>query len=68
MFSWWSSTKCVSNGKLLMKGPFEKIWIQPAAGDGGLLAVLFIIGEISGKQNIPIGMDHQKGSLLGSCC
>ncbi len=26
---------CVANGKLLRKGPFEKIWIAPAAHDAG---------------------------------
>ncbi|HEV3022553.1 MAG TPA: carbamoyltransferase N-terminal domain-containing protein, partial [Pirellulales bacterium] len=26
---------CVANGKLLREGPFESIWIQPAAGDAG---------------------------------
>jgi carbamoyltransferase len=26
---------CVGNGRLLREGPFEKIWIQPAAGDAG---------------------------------
>ncbi len=26
---------CVANGKLLREGPFEDIWIQPAAGDAG---------------------------------
>lgn len=26
---------CVGNGKILREGPFEKIWIQPAAGDAG---------------------------------
>ncbi|MDP3829857.1 MAG: carbamoyltransferase N-terminal domain-containing protein, partial [Ignavibacteriaceae bacterium] len=26
---------CVANGKLLRQGPFEEIWIQPAAGDAG---------------------------------
>jgi carbamoyltransferase len=26
---------CVGNGKLLREGPFESIWIQPAAGDAG---------------------------------
>ena len=31
---------CVGNGRLLREGPFEKIWIQPAAGDaGGALGV-----------------------------
>ncbi len=26
---------CVGNGRLLHEGPFENIWIQPAAGDAG---------------------------------
>ena len=26
---------CVGNGRLLREGPFEKLWIQPAAGDAG---------------------------------
>jgi carbamoyltransferase len=26
---------CVANGRLLREGPFEEIWIQPAAGDSG---------------------------------
>jgi carbamoyltransferase len=26
---------CVGNGRLLKEGPFEDIWIQPAAGDAG---------------------------------
>ena len=26
---------CVSNGNLLREGPFDDIWIQPAAGDAG---------------------------------
>ena len=31
---------CVGNGRLLREGPFEDIWIQPAAGDaGGALGV-----------------------------
>ena len=31
---------CVGNGRLLREGPFDEIWIQPAAGDaGGALGV-----------------------------
>ncbi len=31
---------CVGNGRILREGPFEQIWIQPAAGDaGGALGV-----------------------------
>src|ERR1051326_105421 len=26
---------CVGNGKILREGPFEKVWVQPAAGDAG---------------------------------
>lgn len=26
---------CVANGRILREGPFENIWIQPAAGDAG---------------------------------
>jgi carbamoyltransferase len=26
---------CVGNGRLLREGPFDQIWIQPAAGDAG---------------------------------
>jgi carbamoyltransferase len=33
---------CVGNGRILREGPFEHIWIQPAAGDaGGALGVAF---------------------------
>lgn len=26
---------CVANGRILREGPFEEVWIQPAAGDAG---------------------------------
>jgi len=33
---------CVANGRLLREGPFDRIWIQPAAGDaGGALGAAF---------------------------
>ncbi|MBI3049321.1 MAG: carbamoyltransferase [Acidobacteria bacterium] len=35
---------CVGNGRLLRGGPFEDIWIQPAAGDaGGALGVAYAL-------------------------
>jgi carbamoyltransferase len=35
---------CVGNGRILREGPFEHIWIQPAAGDaGGALGVALSI-------------------------
>ena len=35
---------CVGNGRILREGPYENIWIQPAAGDAGgaLGAALFV--------------------------
>ena len=60
---------CVSNGKLLMNGPFENIWIQPAAGDaGGALgsAYHYWYSKLGKKRTPSRSMDHQKGSLLGT--
>ena len=35
---------CVGNGRILREGPFESIWIQPAAGDaGGALGTALLI-------------------------
>src|SRR5438132_3191971 len=35
---------CVANGRVLREGPFEDIWIQPAAGDaGGALGIALAI-------------------------
>ena len=35
---------CVGNGRLLREGPFEDIWVQPAAGDaGGALGVAYAL-------------------------
>ncbi len=35
---------CVGNGRILQEGPFEEVWIQPAAGDaGGALGVALAI-------------------------
>ena len=58
---------CVANGRLLREGPFEEIWIQPAAGDAGgaLGAALFIWHQLLGKPRHNIGCDAQKGSYLG---
>ncbi|AMY07945.1 putative carbamoyl transferase, NodU family [Luteitalea pratensis] len=58
---------CVGNGKILRNGPFEDIWIQPAAGDaGGALGVaLFISHQLLDTPRRPNGQDTQSGSLLG---
>ncbi len=57
----------VANGRLLREGPFEDIWIQPAAGDaGGALGVAQLIWhQLLGKPRIPASPDGQNGSLLG---
>ena len=58
---------CVGNGKILRDGPFENVWIQPAAGDAGgaLGAALFVWHQLLEKPRNPQGRDTQKGSLLG---
>lgn len=58
---------CVANGRLLTDGPFESIWIQPAAGDAGgaLGAALFTWHQLLEKPRSPHGRDAQFGSFLG---
>lgn len=58
---------CVGNGRLLRDGPFNEIWIQPAAGDAGgaLGAALFSWHSILENPRSPQSMDSQSGSLLG---
>jgi carbamoyltransferase len=58
---------CVANGKLLREGPFESIWIQPAAGDAGgaLGAALFVWHQLLENPREPKPCDSQRGSLLG---
>ena len=58
---------CVGNGRLLREGPFERIWIQPAAGDaGGALGVAtFIWHQLLGNERRALPTDSQRGSLLG---
>src|SRR5262249_32637788 len=58
---------CVANGRLLREGPFESIWIQPAAGDAGgaLGAALFVWYQLLDRPRSLGGCDAQKGSFLG---
>jgi carbamoyltransferase len=58
---------CVANGRLLREGPFENIWIQPAAGDAGgaLGAAWFVWHQLMQKPRVASTQDHQQGSLLG---
>jgi carbamoyltransferase len=58
---------CVAGGRLLKEGPFENIWIQPAAGDAGgaLGAALYAWFQLLGNERKTSGKDLQSGSLLG---
>ncbi len=58
---------CVGNGRILREGPFENIWIQPAAGDAGgaLGAALFVWHQLLDHPREPRQADTQVGSLLG---
>jgi len=60
---------CVANGRLHREGPFERLWIQPAAGDAGsaLGAALWIWHQHLGHERTPAtGFGRQKGSYLGT--
>jgi carbamoyltransferase len=59
---------CVGNGRILREGPFEDIWIQPAAGDAGgaLGAALFTWFQyLENERSVNGARDAQKGSFLG---
>ena len=58
---------CVGNGRILREGPFENIWIQPAAGDAGgaLGAALFVWYQLLSNERKVDGRDFQRASLLG---
>ncbi len=52
---------CVGNGRILREGPFEQIWIQPAAGDaGGALGVAMSIWHRH------LGQPRQSAESLGT--
>lgn len=57
---------CVANGKVLRDSPFEDIWIQPCAGDGGnaLGAALFAWHQLLGNPRT-VTPRIQKASYLG---
>jgi carbamoyltransferase len=58
---------CVGNGRILREGPFDNIWIQPAAGDAGgaLGAALFVWYQLLDNKRKVDGRDKQQASLLG---
>jgi len=59
---------CVANGKLLREKIFDRLWIQPAAGDaGGALGAALGAYHIMLNQprKVTNGIDAMKGSYLG---
>ena len=59
---------CVGNGRLLREGPFEHLWIQPAAGDaGGALGVAQLIWhrKCAGPRQVDGRTDAMQGAYLG---
>jgi len=59
---------CVANGRILREGPFENIWIQPAAGDAGgaLGAALHIWHQVQDNPRVVEGnTDSMRGAYLG---
>lgn len=62
---------CVGNGKILKEGVFERLWIQPAAGDAGgaLGAALAIYHQQNKRKSLPPStppnIDSMHGALLG---
>lgn len=59
---------CVANGKLLREKVFDKIWVQPAAGDaGGALgcALYALYHQPDVVREVDCNRDSQQGSYLG---
>ncbi|WP_166819873.1 carbamoyltransferase family protein [Thalassoroseus pseudoceratinae] len=57
----------VANGRILREGPFEHVWIQPAAGDAGgaLGAAFWVWHQRLNKPRCESNEDRQAGSLFG---
>lgn len=58
---------CVANSCIALHGGFEKVWIQPAAGDSGAAigAALYAWHSYYGNPRTANGKDTQRGSFLG---
>ena len=60
---------CVGNGHILREGPFDNMWIQPAAGDaGGALGVALALWYryLNNERTVAgDGRDAMQASLLG---
>ncbi|MBS2962952.1 carbamoyltransferase [Actinocrinis puniceicyclus] len=59
---------CVANGKIVERGDFDGVWIQPAAGDaGGALGAALAVAHESGASRAHLAdkRDGMSGALLG---
>ena len=58
---------CVANGRVVREGPFEHLWVQPAAGDSGgaVGAALLMWHHVLDQPRSVHVPDAQHGSLLG---
>ena len=59
---------CVANGKLLRKRFYDRLWLQPAAGDaGGALGAAYVAHHLyNGQSRAPAGtLDAMSGGYLG---
>ena len=59
---------CVANGKLLRERCFDRLWLQPAAGDaGGALGAALVAYHLSRRQGRHINgaLDGMRGGYLG---
>src|SRR5438105_15036414 len=59
---------CVANGKLARDGSFERLWLQPAAGDAGRALGAACVAQPlhhRGERTLPAGQDGMRGGYLG---
>lgn len=60
---------CVANSTVLLDGPFDEVWVQPAAGDAGsaIGAALFTWYDVLGNERSTgsDGGDAMSGAFLG---
>ena len=60
---------CVANGLILRENIFERLWIQPAAGDaGGALGAalaIWYLDKAQTRERIPATPDEMNSALLG---
>jgi carbamoyltransferase len=56
---------CVANGRLLREGPFQDLWLQPAAGDaGGALGAALAVWHLA--KNRPRAADDRHDAMQGA--